>query len=203
MTDQNIPVAQDEDEVAEDPSKSPWPFDRLPEAVREWLRSVTVENIITRLYEQYGDTAVDPAGVPRCLTRLALLKMPPSQFIPTLITEFATTPEAARAMTVLVVEKILKPIEQPLREKLGIKIEEVTGVAVVARVTELSRPLVTDVRKPQSPAAPQKPTPPPTPRAPAPTVISTEKPVGLSEVTPTPSVPTTVQPYKDEHPVVE
>lgn len=204
MADQQNVIITEEEKA----ELSLWPFDRLPQAVRDWLRSETVERIIVRIYEQYGDAASDPAGVSRCLTRLVLGTMEPKEFTATLATEFTTSPEAARAMTLVVSEKILKPIEKVLQDKLGIKAEGIISEISVptARVTELKQPLITDIRPPKPLAQPVAPPPSRQPIRPAPTTIETEKPIGLKEVPP--MAPPSAQhaeitEYRDEHPVIE
>jgi hypothetical protein len=79
------------DETDEE-EKSSWPFDNLPKDIRDWLRSLTVQNEIDRINRQFADPALDEQGISSVLAKLVLGKIRANQFISTLISEHSATP---------------------------------------------------------------------------------------------------------------
>jgi hypothetical protein len=203
----------------EEEEKSSWPFDNLPKDIRDWLRSLTVQNEIDRINRQLSDQALDEQGISSTLSKLVLGKIRANQFVSTLISEHSATPEIAKEIAKEVEKKILLQIKFAMREELGVAIEQITQepkVEQTARKPATARPVMVDIRPAAKTTELQKSAPnaepvkvsvqtptPKKPTYPGAGTLKTDKPIGLSEILPTPPKPHELEKYEDTHPVIE
>jgi hypothetical protein len=135
--------------------------------------------------------------IPRLITRLVVKDIDPKNFIPELADELELSFSAAKALAQEVEEKILRPVELPLRSEAGVD----TKLIYFAEEMKVESPIVAVLREEEKPAQPvptpitppspmpSRPTPPPIPPRPS---VGPQHNIGqeVMEVQPPPLKPT-------------
>lgn len=183
-------------------------FERLPELARVWLASEEATFIIIELNQRLGLDGVLIEVIPNSITRLAVRELEPKEFINDISDGLGIEWIVAQGIAQEIERKILRPVEIPLRNEVGVDIKAIFLAKPPAAFapTPPTPPRVgapTDnVRAAMPPIS--RPTPPPAPIPPTPP-IPTSAGVGI----PTNSVGTTpkeipvkinVQPARPDQP---
>lgn len=139
-------------------------FDELPDKIREWLTSERATYTIIDINERLG--MVGPLGkiVPNSIVRLVTKDIQPGEFINILSEELAVDFNSAKNIAQEIEEKILRPIEAPLRREADIDIKLIYFSSPVAEkpITPAQTPIAIRVEPPKAiePPVRQIPTPP-------------------------------------------
>jgi hypothetical protein len=149
-----MPDEQDEPQVTK--PQIARPFDSLPQEVRDWLQSETADKIIDELNEKFKLSDTQQNGIPFALTWMLIGRVPPQEFIASLIKRFAIEPKIAGQIAESVKDRLLHSVRGPLKERCGINIDLITmppaGSQPAAQTTTLAKPLVADIKKPTAPS---------------------------------------------------
>jgi hypothetical protein len=189
-------------------------FDYLPEEIRVWLRSEAAAVIVDQLNTRYALVDDQQDAIPCIATWIPLLLLRPEKTIPSLLDDFAIPKETAPLLAKDIEHLLFAPIKLAMRQKLGVDVEKIaempkspaqptrplmTDIRPAAKTTELQKsatgaePIKVSIQAP----APKKPT------YPGAGTLRTDKPIGLSEILPTPPKPHELEKYEDTHPVIE
>ncbi len=93
--------------------------------LREWLASVQLMLITIDLNQRLGISGKKETVIPLALWKLVSGQIEPTQFVPELSRDLEISPSAAKALAQEIEEKMLRPIEFPLRSELGIDIKTI------------------------------------------------------------------------------
>ncbi len=189
-------------------------FDSLPEEIHKWLRSEAADSIVKQLNERYSLLENQLDAVPCIASWIPMLWLKPEDTVPSLIDDFAISPEIATPLAKDIEHLLFAPIKLAMRQKLGVDIEKMVPAATQA-IKPQESPKMVDIKTPSqtipisrvSSSVPIQKRPetatPPKPAGPTAGTLRAEKPIGLSEILPKPPDPHELVEYKDEHPVVE
>lgn len=141
-------------------------IEKLPVAVWDWLVSSELTYSIINLNRRLGFDGVKIAVIPDLIMQLALKELPPEKLASSLAKELGLDSAKAAAMAKEIEEKMLHPIEVPLRNELGIDIKKIyASIQSNQLAIPVYRP--TSPVTPSSPSLPKPPPPaggPPTPK---------------------------------------
>lgn len=126
-------------------------FLELPEKVREWLTSERVTYSVIEVNKKLDLFGSLLSAIPNLITRLVTKNLDPKNFIKALGDGLGLDDDQAKQVTQEIVEKILRPIDLPLKEA-GVFIGLIYGGATVQPIARPSAP--------QVPPLPSRPTPP-------------------------------------------
>ena len=98
-------------------------FDKLPDKIREWLTSERATYIVIDIDERLGMIGLFDKIIPTTILRLVTKDIEPSEFINTLSEELDIDFNSAKNIAQEIEEKILRPIEGPLRREAGLDVK--------------------------------------------------------------------------------
>lgn len=158
-------------------------FLELPEKVRDWLTSERVTYTIIEINKKLDLFGGLLTVIPNLITKLVTKNLDPKNFIKELRDGLGLDDDQAQQFGREIVEKILRPIDLPLKET-GVFIGLVYGTTRTAAPTTPTQP--PPPPKPAVPIPPVTPAPtppaPPTGAAPAPQVFKV--PINITESKP-------------------
>lgn len=129
-------------------------LETMPEPIREWLGSESLLYLIIDLNKRLGFEGIKSAVVPDLLLQIALREVSPKDIASKLAKALSVGPDMAFKITKEIEEKMLRPIEVPLRKDLDVDIKEIyTQGPVGAPATPTIKPPV-PMYRPQPPIAP-------------------------------------------------
>lgn len=132
-------------------------FMSLPEPLRDWLASERVTLAIIEINKRLGLFGILIEIIPTAILRLVVKDLEPKNFIAALIQELDIDTPAAAAIAQEIETKILRPVELPLRNQLGVDIKMIYAAAP-SNISAPSRPSgLPPLRVPSTPAAMPKP----------------------------------------------
>ncbi|TSC82524.1 MAG: hypothetical protein G01um101419_570 [Parcubacteria group bacterium Gr01-1014_19] len=145
-------------------------LETMPESIREWLGSNSLLYLIINLNNRLGLQGIKSAVVPDLILQIAIKELRPKDLPDRLSKELGLDREMAFNITKEIEEKMLRPIEVPLRNELGVDIKEIYAEKLQApRIAAIpampNQPIYKPAANP-TPAIPVRPTPPPTPPKP-------------------------------------
>lgn len=159
-------------------------FSELPEKIREWLTSERVTYMIIEMNKKLDLFGNSLSVIPNLITRLATKNLEPKNFIQELENGLGLDNEQAQEISREIVEKILRPVDLPLKETgvfIGLIYGGATSSAIPPRPQSPTPPVP---QPPQVPPIPKPPIPPsgaealakaPTPPRPTPPLITTKE----------------------------
>ncbi len=168
-------------------------FEKLPTKIREWLTSEEATYIIIELNRRLGLEGILIEVVPNTITRLVTKDLNPQNFVDDLSNGLDVDWPTARGVAEEIERRILRPVEVPLRNEVGIDIKAIflakpPASPIISSATPI-RPTI-QTNNPASPTMPpappiyrpasQIPTPPPIPPKPATPPAPTEIPVKIN-----------------------
>ncbi len=142
-----------------------FPFDKVPEQIRDWLTSDTVDGIIEELFKRYSTFTNDQQkSIPLIITWLPLRRIKANQTISTLINRFKIDLAAAEDIAKTLEHRVFEPVKTGMLETYGIVVADMLqkpGIAArtMAIETPTNKPVVAP--KPQASRPPAAPVPPP------------------------------------------
>lgn len=132
-------------------------FEALPESVKDWLASERLTYLIIDINRRLGLRAEKQAVIPNLIFRLATRDLNPKNFINELSQQLNLSFSSAKALVHELEEKILKPIEISLRNKVGVDVKSIyLGEPEVVE----KKPPVAIISPPTSPTRVAPPPPP-------------------------------------------
>lgn len=155
-------------------------FEQLPAKVREWLASEEATFIIIELNRRIGLDGVLIEVIPNAITRLVVRELEPREFINDISDGLGVDWLIAQEIAQDVERRILRPVEIPLRNEVGVDIKAIF----------LAKPPVT----PQPAATPAPSTPPiyrPTPPAGGSPIYRPAPSANSEQAAPAPTAPIT------------
>lgn len=100
-------------------------FQSLPESIREWLADENVALFIDEINTKLGNDITDLKSeiIPRLILRFCVQDLEPRDFINELSHQLNISFDSAKTLTKEIEEKILKPIEAPLKIDVGVDLK--------------------------------------------------------------------------------
>lgn len=143
------------------------PFDRLPEAIKDWLNSNEVLETLIAIEEQFSIRTENIPLVPLAITGLVTNKIDPKDFVSALEVALQMPRKDAETIARIIRIKILNPIEKPLKLTANIDISPLPNTGISPAVSPNSarpaasapimpaKPLIAGTPVSNSPAAPK------------------------------------------------
>ena len=98
-------------------------FDALPETIKDWMASDQVTVYISEINKKLGLKGEKRRVIPQLVIRLVLKDLEPTNFISELSQALSMNPQAAKALTQEIEQKIFNPIAQGLRRDVGVDVK--------------------------------------------------------------------------------
>ncbi len=156
-------------------SATDW-LETMPEAIQDWLGSAALTYLIMDLNRRLGLDGVKISTIPYLIFRIANKELTPGKLIESLSKELLLDQLRAAAVAKEIEEKMLRPIEVPLRKESGVDIKMIyLGAQLPNRPTS---PLNPPVYRP----TPSIPIPPPIPPRPVTPPQPAENAPGASDI---------------------
>lgn len=181
-------------------------FMELPERVRDWLTSERVTYTIIEINKKLDLFGSLLTVIPNLITKLVTKNLDPKNFTKELEDGLGIDNEQAQGISREIVEKILRPIDLPLKET-GVFVGLIYGATSATPVAPLNSPQRNENRPietgrptpPQIPQRPAAPIPPAVPSSPAltrqsePALIQTKEAAHPLEEKKAPEPPSSIQ----------
>lgn len=124
----------------------PLDLEAMPPTIRDWLGSHALTSLIIDLNRRLGFTSWKRAVIPELILEIVIKEILPGQLIHELSENLNISPSSARIIAKEIEERMLKPIEKPLLDKLDIDIKQIYfGEPAAAEIPK------TEVQPPQTP----------------------------------------------------
>lgn len=136
-------------------------FKTLPDSIRDWLASTEIVYLISQINRKLGLTGEKMRIVPALVYELVAKDVVPQNLISEVSRRLEIGPGAARILAQEIEERLLRQIEVPLRNELGIDIKGIYLSEEVSSVPELVKPMGTPPPFSYSSPSPAPIAPPP------------------------------------------
>ena len=98
-------------------------FEELPKIIQDWLSSLRITYLIMEMNRRYGFKGEQQTAIPYLIYKLTTHEIDPKEFINELSHRLNISFSAAKGIIQEIEEKVLKPIEMPLRNEVGVDVD--------------------------------------------------------------------------------
>lgn len=122
-------------------------FEELPTIIQDWISSLRTTYLIMEMNRRYGFKGDQQTAIPYLIYKLITHELDPKEFINELSHRLNISFSAAKGIIHEIEEKVLKPIEMPLRNEIGVDVGLIYSAEPASPVAEEKKLEETKLKK--------------------------------------------------------